>query len=97
MGEIWTVKGRERERVTAAERAVVTPQRRKLLGKSMHGPPTTRVAFPDLVGLMPIGRILAASLVVLNEELCHRSCVRRVRFDPQHLQLPTAAIFSLQL
>jgi hypothetical protein len=35
MGEIWTVKGRERERVSAAERAVVTQQRRKLLGKSM--------------------------------------------------------------
>jgi hypothetical protein len=60
MGEIWTVKGRERERVTAAERAVVTPQRRKLPAKSMHGPPTIRVAFPDLVGLMPIGRIFAA-------------------------------------
>jgi hypothetical protein len=40
MGEIWTVKGRDRERVSAAERAVVTQQRRKLLGKSMPRQPT---------------------------------------------------------
>jgi hypothetical protein len=37
MGEIRTVKGRERERATAVERVVVTPQRQKLLGKSMPG------------------------------------------------------------
>ena len=41
MGEIRTVKGRERERATAVERVVVTPQRQKLLGKSMPGGLTT--------------------------------------------------------
>jgi hypothetical protein len=42
MGEIRTVKGRERERATAAERAVVTPQRQKLLEKSMRRQPHNR-------------------------------------------------------
>jgi hypothetical protein len=45
MGKIRTVKGRERERATAAERAVVTPQRQKLLGKSMSGRPHHRVVW----------------------------------------------------
>src|ERR1700730_15111190 len=39
MGEIRTVKGRERERATAVEQVVVTPQRQKLLGKSMPRQP----------------------------------------------------------
>ena len=42
MGEIRTVKGRERERATAVERVVVTPQRQKLLGKSMPRQPHNR-------------------------------------------------------
>jgi protein involved in polysaccharide export with SLBB domain len=42
MGEIRTVKGRERERATAVERVVVTPQRQKLLGKSMPRHPHNR-------------------------------------------------------
>jgi hypothetical protein len=42
MGKIRTGKGRERERATAAERAVVTPQRQKLLGKSMPRRPHYR-------------------------------------------------------
>jgi hypothetical protein len=42
MGEIRTVKGRERERTTAVERVVVTPQRQKLLGKSMPRQPHNR-------------------------------------------------------
>jgi hypothetical protein len=45
MGKIRTVKGRERERATAAERAVVTPQRQKLLRKSMSGRPHHRVVW----------------------------------------------------
>jgi hypothetical protein len=52
MGKIRTVKGRERERATAAERAVVTPQRQKLLGKSMPGGLTTGVVWAHHVHSM---------------------------------------------
>ena len=94
MGEIRTVKGREREMITpaaSAERAVGTRKRLKLLAKSMPGQPNQAGIFQTSLGA---GRVIRndriAALAVLSEKLGNVVANASGAFDALHVQVSNA-------